>query len=48
LRTTALKDTWHLGPQMSHFFIQKKLGIFFKPALLRSEKSTISVSSTDE
>jgi hypothetical protein len=40
----ALKETWHLGRQMSHLSIQTKLEGFFKPALLRSKTSTTSES----
>jgi hypothetical protein len=47
LRTTALKDACHLGRQMSHLFVEKKLGSFFKPALLRSKRRKNSESSTD-
>jgi hypothetical protein len=42
----ALKDTWHLGTQMSHLSVQTKLDSFFRPALLRSKTSTSSESST--
>jgi hypothetical protein len=44
----TLKDTWHLGRQMSHLSIQTKLDSFFKPALLHSKTSTTSESSVDE
>jgi hypothetical protein len=43
-----LKDTWHLGRQMNHLFVQKKLDSFFKPTLLCSKWRTISESSVDE
>jgi hypothetical protein len=32
-----LKDTWHLGRQMSHLSVQTKLDNFLKTALLHSE-----------
>jgi hypothetical protein len=35
----TLRDTWHLGRQMSHLSVQTELDSFFKPALLRSETS---------
>jgi hypothetical protein len=44
----TLKDTWHLGRQMSHLSVEAKLDSFFKPALLQSKASTTSESSIDE
>jgi hypothetical protein len=44
----TLKDTWHLGRQMSHLSIQTTLDSFFKPALLCSKTSKTSKSSIDE
>jgi YHS domain-containing protein len=44
----TLKDTWHLGRQMSILCVQTKLDNFFKPALLHSKTSTASKSSIDE
>jgi hypothetical protein len=37
-RVGTLKDTWHLGRQMSHLSVQTKLDGLFKPALLRSKQ----------
>jgi hypothetical protein len=34
-----VKDTWHLGRQMSHLSVQTKLDSFFKPAFTTSEFS---------
>jgi hypothetical protein len=47
-RVLTLKDTWHLGSQMSHLSAQTKLDSFFNPALSRSKTSTTSESSIDE
>jgi hypothetical protein len=44
----ALKHTWHLGRQMSHFSVQTRLEGFFKLVLLRSQTCTTSGLSIDE
>jgi hypothetical protein len=42
-----LKDTRHLGKQLSHLSVQTKPDSFFKPALLRSKTSRTSEFSVD-
>jgi hypothetical protein len=44
----TLRDTWHLGMQMSHLSFETKLDSFFKPALLDSKTNRIYESSVDE
>jgi hypothetical protein len=44
----TLKDTLHLGRQMSHLSVETKLDDFFKPALLLSKTGITSESSMDE
>jgi hypothetical protein len=40
VHSLTLKDTWHLGRQVSHLSVQTRLDSFFKPALLSSKAST--------
>jgi hypothetical protein len=44
----SLKDTWHLGRQISHLSVQTKLDSFFKSAVLVSKTSTTAESSKNK
>jgi hypothetical protein len=46
-RHNTLKDTWHLGRQMSHLSVQAKLDSLLKPALLPLKTSKTCESSID-